>query len=62
MNMIFLPPAGSKLRKMWPNGVIGEVVHQNEFNVHLRVKLKGHCEKDPHPVMVVAEWQHVKEE
>jgi hypothetical protein len=56
---VFIPPLNSKLRKYWPNGVIGVVTHENELNVHLRVKLRGHCEKEPHTAIIVADWKNV---
>ncbi len=59
--LIFTPPAGSKLRKYWPNGVVGEVTYESDISVHLRVKLKGHCEKDPHTAVIAAAWKDVKE-
>ncbi len=58
--LIFTPTRESLLYNLWPNGVTGEIIHENAFNVHLRVNLRDHCEKDPHTAVIVAEWDHVK--
>lgn len=58
--LIFTPAKDSLLYNLWPNGVVGEVIHMNDLNVHLRVNLRDHCEKDPHTVVIVAEWEHTK--
>ncbi|MDD1729832.1 MAG: hypothetical protein LUQ50_12270 [Methanospirillum sp.] len=59
--MRFTPPKGTKLAKYWPRGVTGEVIHENEFNVHLLVKLSNNSGREPHTVTIVADWKHVKE-
>lgn len=59
--MRFIPPKGSKLAKYWPRGITGEVTHENELNVHLKVKLKGHTGRDPHTAIIVADWDHVED-
>jgi len=58
--MQFIPPVGSKLARMWPHGITGEVTYETPLDVHLRVKLAGHTERAPRTAIIVADREHVR--
>jgi len=60
MNMIFLPPAGSKLRKMWPNGTRCEIAEFAGANVHIRVPFENHTAKHPHTARIITTYNRLQ--
>lgn len=60
MMMYFTPPEGSKLSRLFPGGVPGEVTYESPISVHLRVKLAGHTERAPRTAIIVADREHVR--
>lgn len=51
-----IPHHSSGFTRMWPSGVDGELIEVQGARALVRVKLKGHTERNPSTAVISAPW------